>query len=121
MQVYQVGLDEVRFYAYHGLFPEERILGNWFVLSVQVSKSSSTIELAHINSTYDYGIIYQICKDVMAVPVDLLETVSINIAEKLKQSFVGLTRYEIHIWKEQPPMGLTSGKSRVSVIEEIDL
>lgn len=121
MQVYQVGLDEVRFYAYHGLFPEERVLGNWFILSIQVSKQSLTLDLSQIDATYDYGIIYQISKEVMAVPVDLLETVATSIAEKLKQTFQGLSGYEIHVWKEGPPLGLTSGKSRVSIIEQIDL
>lgn len=121
MQVYQVGLEEVRFFAYHGLFPEERILGNWFVLSVQVAKNIDTISFDHIDKTFDYGIIYSICQEVMAEPVDLLETVVSEIANRLKRAFEGISSYEIHIWKEQPPLGMVSGKSRVSIIERFDL
>lgn len=120
MHEYQVGLEEVRFYAYHGLFPEERVLGNWFVVSVQVSKRVDSISFEDINQTFDYGLIYGICKEVMSEPVDLLETVAASISNRLKQTFEGLSSYEVHICKEQPPLGMTGGKSRVSLIEHLD-
>ncbi len=121
MQEYQVGLEEVRFFAYHGLFPEERILGNWFKLSVRVIKRMDTSNFDHLDQTFDYGVIYGICREVMSEPVDLLETVASQIAGRLKLAFHGLSRYEIHIWKEQPPLGMLQGKSSVSIIEQIDL
>jgi dihydroneopterin aldolase len=120
MHTYQVGLEDVRFYAYHGLFPEERILGNWFVVSVQVIKQVDSNSFAQIDQTFDYGLIYGICKEVMTDPVDLLETVAASISNRLKLTFEGLASYEVHISKEQPPLGMTGGKSRVSLIEHLD-
>lgn len=120
MYKYQVGLEDVRFYAYHGLFSEERVLGNWFVISVQVSKNLDSISFEDIDQTFDYGLIYSICKEVMTEPVDLLETVAASIANRLKQTFDDLSSYEVHICKEQPPLGMTGGKSRVSLIEHLD-
>jgi dihydroneopterin aldolase len=117
MQEYQVGLEDVRFFGYHGLFPEERILGNWFVLRVQVGKHLDSFAFENIDQTFDYGIIYNICKEVMDEPVDLLETVAARIAIRLKKALKGISSYEIHVWKERPPLGLVSGKSRVSIIE----
>lgn len=119
MQEYRVGLEDVRFFAYHGLFPEERILGNWFVISVHVSKTSQTLTFEHINQTFDYGQIYTICQEVMAEPVDLLETVAQRISDRLKLTFKDMSRYEILIWKEQPPLGMLGGKSSVSLIESM--
>ena len=119
MQEYRVGLEDVRFFAYHGLFPEERILGNWFVLSVRVSKTSKTLTFEHIDQTFDYGQIYTICLEVMAEPVDLLETVAQRIADRLKLTFKDMSRYEIQISKEQPPLGMLGGKSSVSLIESM--
>ena len=121
MQEYRVGLEDVRFFAYHGLFPEERILGNWFVLTVRVSKQGQFGLFERIDETFDYGQIYMICQEVMADPVDLLETVAQRIANRLKQSFRGISRYEIHVWKEQPPLGMLGGKSCVSLEEKLDL
>lgn len=121
MQEYQVGLEEVRFFAYHGLFAEERILGNWFLLTVRVSKQVQGIQFEQIEETFDYGKIYTICQEVMAEPVDLLETVAQRIANKLKQSFYDIMSYEIHVWKEQPPLGMLGGKSCVSLKEKISI
>ncbi len=121
MREYQVGLEGVRFFAYHGLFPEERILGNWFVLTVRVAKKTNSFTFERLDQTIDYGVIYEISREVMAQPVDLLETVVSRIAERLKTSFEGLTRLEIHLCKEQPPLGMLQGKSSVSIIEQIDL
>ena len=117
MQEYRVGLEDVRFFAYHGLFPEERILGNWFVLSVCVSKETKALTFDHISQTFDYGQIYSICEEVMSEPVDLLETVAQHIADRLKQVFVDMSRYEILIRKEQPPLGMKGGRSSVSLVE----
>ncbi|MEK6547222.1 MAG: dihydroneopterin aldolase [Bacteroidota bacterium] len=121
MQVYQVGIEEVRFFAYHGLFPEERILGNWFVLTVRMAKQGQFFSFERIDETFDYGQIYTICQEVMAEPVDLLETVALQIANRLKQTFPGISRYEILVWKEQPPLGMSGGKSCVSLEEKLDL
>ena len=57
----------------------------------------------------------------MAEPVDLLETVAQRIANKLKQSFCDIMSYEIHVWKEQPPLGMLGGKSCVSLKEKISI
>lgn len=119
MQEYQVGLEEVRFFAYHGLFPEERILGNWFLLTVRVSKNVQGIKFEQIEETFDYGKLYMICEEVMAEPVDLLETVAQRIADQLKNTFLDMLRYEIHVWKEQPPLGMLGGRSCVSLKETI--
>ena len=119
MQEYRVGLEDVRFFAYHGLFTEERILGNWFVLSVCVSKEAKSLTFDKLDQTFDYGQIYTICQEVMAEPVDLLETVAQRIADRLKLTFKDMSRYEIQISKEQPPLGMLGGKSSVSLIESM--
>lgn len=121
MQEYQVGLEEMRFFAYHGLFPEERILGNWFVLTVRVTKKIDNIHFERLDQTIDYGIIYLICKEIMSEPVDLLETVASLIANQLKLSIEGLLSYEVQIVKEVPPLGMLHGKSRVILREQFDL
>jgi dihydroneopterin aldolase len=120
MQEYQVGLEEVRFFAYHGLFPEERTLGNWFILTVRVSKRGEAFGFESIDQTFDYGKIYAICESVMKTPVDLLETVASTISNQLKQSFEDMSRYEIHIWKDRPPLGMLGGKSHVSLMETLN-
>lgn len=106
-------LDEVRLFGYHGLFAEERILGNWFVLHVSVTKHISQEFADDIRRTMDYGQLYQVCEEVMRNPVDLLETLCEQIAIRFKELHPDFIEMEIQIRKENPPMGMVAGNSSV--------
>ena len=95
MANYQVSIDDIRIFAFHGLYPEERILGNWYTLDVLVESESQPNFSDDIANTIDYSQIYLICKQVMAIPVDLLETVAENIAKKIKAELSYVTRLRI--------------------------
>jgi dihydroneopterin aldolase len=113
MEIYKVQLEDLRFFSFHGLYPEERILGNSYLLSVSVAKSLSQEIMDDISKTMDYGLIYQICAKVMGEPVDLLETVCQRIAEQVRVQFPDFLNIEISLSKEHPPMGLAGGRSKV--------
>ena len=49
----------------------------------------------------------------MAIPVDLLETVAENIAKKIKAELSEEVAILVQISKENPPMGISKGKSTV--------
>lgn len=113
MANYQVSIDDIRIFAFHGLYPEERILGNWYTLDVLVESESQPNFSDNIANTIDYSHIYAICKQVMAKPVDLLETVAENIAAKIKADISHEVAILVQISKENPPMGISGGKSTV--------
>jgi dihydroneopterin aldolase len=113
MRTYEVRLDDVRLFGYHGLFKEERILGNWFVLHVSVTKQISQEFADDISRTMDYGQLYQVCVEVMRQPVDLLETLCEQIAFRFKGLHPDFFEMEIRIRKEHPPMGMLGGSSCV--------
>lgn len=113
MRIYRVCLEDVRLFGYHGLFSEERILGNWFILNLSISKQI-TIEFGdNIDRTMDYGQLYAICVEIMRDPVDLLETLCEKIALRCKDLHPEFLALEIRIGKEHPPMGLMGGRSSV--------
>ena len=113
MANYQVSIDDIRLFAFHGLYPEERILGNWYTLDVLVESESQPNFSDDIANTIDYAQIYAICKQVMAFPVDLLETVAEKIARKIRDDISEELSILVQISKENPPMGLSSGRSTV--------
>lgn len=113
MANYQVSIDDIRLFAFHGLYPEERILGNWYTLDVLVEAESKPNFSDDIANTIDYSQIYAICKQVMAKPVDLLETVAETIARKIRAELSKEVTILVQISKENPPMGLSAGKSTV--------
>jgi dihydroneopterin aldolase len=113
MRTYEVRLDNVRLFGYHGLFEEERILGNWFVLHVSVTKQNHQEFADDISRTMDYGQLYAVCVEVMRHPVDLLETLCEQIANRFKTLHPDYIEMEIRIRKEHPPMGMLGGSSCV--------
>jgi len=113
MANYQVSIDDIRIFAFHGLYPEERILGNWYTLDVVVESDSEPNFSDDIANTIDYSHIFAICKQVMTKPMDLLETVAENIAKQIKTDIKAEVSILVQISKENPPMGLSGGRSTV--------
>lgn len=113
MRIYQVRLEDVRLFGYHGLFPEERVLGNWFILNLAISKQITQALNDDINRTVDYGQLYMVCLEIMREPVDLLETLCERIATRCKELHPDYVEMEIRIGKEHPPMGMLGGRSCV--------
>ena len=113
MANYQVSIDDIRIFAFHGLYPEERILGNWYTLDVVVESDSEPNFSDDIANTIDYSHIFAICKQVMANSVDLLETVAENIANQIQAEMRHEVSILVQISKENPPMGLSGGRSTV--------
>ena len=113
MEIYQVNLEDLSFFAFHGLYPEERILGNSYRLSVSVSKQVTHEIMDDISQTMDYGSIYTICEQVMSEPVDLLETVCQRMGDLLSSQFPDFQLIEIVLSKEHPPLKMAGGRSKV--------
>ena len=113
MANYQVSIDDIRIFAFHGLYPEERILGNWYTLDVLVESEMQPNFSDDIANTIDYSQIHAICKQVMSKPVDLLETVAETIAQKIRTELSEEVSVLVQISKENPPMGISGGRSTV--------
>ncbi|GAB6864412.1 dihydroneopterin aldolase [Bacteroides acidifaciens] len=99
-------LKEIRCYAYHGVAPQENLIGNEYIidlkLKVDINKAAQTDEVA---DTVNYAEVHQVIMAEMAVPSKLLEHVGGRIIEKLFQQFPALEEIELHLSKRNPPMG----------------
>jgi dihydroneopterin aldolase len=69
--VYTIYLNNLRFHAYHGLFDEEKIIGNEFVVNVEIVLLNEQI-ISDLNQSIDYSKVYEIIKDIMKTPTPLL-------------------------------------------------
>lgn len=99
-------LEDIVFYANHGVFNQENVVGNEFVinirLEVDLSKAAKTDELG---DTVSYADVYSIVKDEMKKPSKLLEHVAYRIISELKGQYKQIERVEIKLSKRNPPMG----------------
>jgi dihydroneopterin aldolase len=64
------------------LFDEEKIIGNEFVVNVEIVLLNEQIIL-DLNQSIDYSKVYEIIKDIMKTPTPLLETIVVNISDAI--------------------------------------
>jgi len=99
-------LKGMRFYGYHGVFPAERELGQWFEadleLTVDLSAAGGSDALAN---TVNYAEVYGRIKSIMeGAPVDLIETLAAKLIEACF-TFIQVEKVRVLLKKPQAPLG----------------
>ena len=110
----KVSLEGVRFFAYHGFYPEEQILGTEFIIDVDTELEVFTAGEDEISNTVNYEKLFQIISVEMKTPRKLLETVAHAILEQIRHEFLAVKNIRVLIRKMHPPLG---GDVRNSAIE----
>lgn len=114
-----IRLDDLQFYSFHGLYPEEKITGGNFIVNIAASFCCSDttdpiVPISDINQTIDYASIYTIVSRIMSVPHELLEAVAMEIAAAIQRTHSELIAIEVSISKCKPPVPGMTGSSTVS-------
>ena len=109
-----IHLHNIIFFAHHGLYEEEKILGNEFELSISIKHSPQRLPVKHISDTIDYVSVLELVKKRMAIPTPLLETVVTDIAQKILARFSLAEEVFISIRKMYPPVSKIQGSVGVS-------
>ena len=85
----------MRFFAQHGVAPQERIVGNEFILSLKLKTDvSRAIKTDDVSHTVSYADVYQSVKNEMEIPSRLLEHVGGRIIERLFHDFPTIEEIE---------------------------
>jgi 7,8-dihydroneopterin aldolase/epimerase/oxygenase len=116
--LFTISLNNVRFRAYHGLYPEERQKGNDFVVNMQVSFPPVSSAVALLEDTIDYAVLFEIINSTMQQPVDLLETLVQTITEKAARQFPQIKKISVSVEKLNPPIDKFSGTAEVKYSKE---
>ena len=108
-----ISLNNVRFRAYHGLYPEERQKGNDFVVNMQVSYIPESGTILSLEHTIDYASLFEIINTTMQQPVDLLETLTQTIAHAAHFAYPQIKEISVTVEKLNPPIDKFSGSVEV--------
>jgi len=99
-------LENVIFYAKHGVLPQETVVGNEYIVNlkigVELTQAGATDDL---NDTLSYADIYEDVKSEMEIPSKLLEHVAYRIVRRLRENYKRIDTIEIKLSKRNPPMG----------------
>ncbi|TAE71636.1 MAG: dihydroneopterin aldolase [Bacteroidetes bacterium] len=101
-----ITLEDLEFFAYHGLFQEERKIGNKYSidLTIEVDFSEAATE-DKFSATVDYGALYKIIANIMQHPTKLLENIAYKIIKSIFNDFPQVLSIEISVAKHNPPVG----------------
>ena len=112
----KIYLDDMHFYAYHGVMEQERLVGGEYSVSLAVEADlTEAIRTDDVADTINYAALYEIVKSEMAVSSKLLEHVAGRIGRRAMETFERITTLTIKVTKLNPPMGADSKGASVEL------
>ena len=101
-----VGLRGIRCRGFHGVLPEEQLLGADYELDLSVGLADPPGSRDdRLEATVDYSHLHRMCVEEMQTPRKLLEVLAASIAGRIRRRYAGqLTHLDLRIEKLSPPL-----------------
>ena len=101
----EIRISGIRCYARHGLFEQERRVGNLFLVDLVVRYDAlEGMESDTLTGTIDYSLLYDLVRTEMDIPSDLIENVAYRILTHIHAEFPEVHSAEVSITKCTPPI-----------------
>ena len=101
-----ISISGMEFFAYHGCFAEEQIIGNKFIVDLEFISDTENAEISDdLSKTVNYQAVYGIVKVEMEIKSKLLEHVAKRILDSVYKNFPLIESVKITVSKLNPPVG----------------
>lgn len=102
-----IHLEKMEFYAYHGHFREEQIVGNRFLVDLWIDTDMSKPAVTdNLKDAVNYQQAYKLISDTMKKKSNLLEHIAKRILDTLFDNLNGrIEKVRVKISKMNPPVG----------------
>lgn len=101
----EILLPDMRFHAYHGVDPQEQLIGADFIVSLRVATDfRQAMSDDELSGTVNYAELHQAVKSEMEIPSKLLEHVGGRILSRLFRDFPSIVSISLELYKENPPI-----------------
>lgn len=103
----KIVIEEMEFYAFHGHYQEEQIVGNRFLVDLELDADlAAPADSDNLNDAVNYQQAYQIIKNEMRrTKSNLLENIGKRILDALFAEMDDIEEATIRVRKLNPPMG----------------
>ena len=100
-----VAIHGAEFFAKHGYYPEEQLLGCKFLVDITVDFTpAGELKKDSLANTVNYEQLYHIASKQMQHPRKLIETLGEAIINDIKTEYPYIEKAEVIIKKKHPPM-----------------
>ena len=101
-----IEIEKMEFYAFHGHFKEEQIVGNKFLIDLTIEADlDKASETDRLEDTIDYQAAFKLVKKEMDKKSNLLENIARRILDSIYANLEGVKKATVTIRKMNPPMG----------------
>ncbi|MBP5317850.1 MAG: dihydroneopterin aldolase [Paludibacteraceae bacterium] len=111
-----ISIENMSFYAHHGCFEEEQIVGTHFRVDVRFEYDArQAIDTDDVQHTVNYLSVYQTIAEEMKQPSHLLERVADRIQKAIAGRFPQARDIRVRLCKLNPPLGGQVGQVCVEI------
>jgi dihydroneopterin aldolase len=101
-----IQIEGMEFYAFHGHFKEEQIVGNKFMIDVTIETDlEKPMESDNLKDAVNYQLAYEVVKKEMQKKSHLLEHIAGRILNALYTEIEGIKKATVKVSKMNPPVG----------------
>lgn len=115
---YAILIKDLRVFGYIGLYSEEKLIGNEFIINVKIELLKNNIDIKNIQDTVNYQEVFNIIQHLLAKPFDLIEGFLNILLDKLKSKFPDIKLVKAEMCKITVPIPNFSGVVGVELIKE---
>lgn len=102
----EISVEGMDFYAYHGCFKEETLIGTNFTVDISLKADTQKAESQDcLEGTLNYVEVYQKVKAQMMIPSKLIEHVAARIRDSVMKDFPQVCWIKVKVAKLNPPIG----------------
>lgn len=115
----QIIIEGMEFYAYHGHFEEEQIVGGKFIVDIIIdTDTEKAAKSDSLEDALDYQAIYKDIKVEMETTSYLLENITNRIMDRLFKNYNSIQRVILTVSKLNPPVGGKVNKVSIRLEKE---
>ena len=102
----KIELEKMRFYAYHGVMPQETKVGNDFVVDLILADTlEQAVKSDEVDDKSNYAASHAVAKEQMDIPSKLIDHVAGWTLYAMKERFLQLAAVELQLSQMNSPFG----------------
>jgi dihydroneopterin aldolase len=110
--MYTIHLNNLVLTGKHGIYQQEHLLEAPFLLNI--SCIVGNLEIRNVGDAVDYEKVFHLVKEIFKTPYELLESLTKDIAVKIKSVYPQVEKVRVSVFKTNPAMDGLQGTVGVS-------